>query len=171
MIPSRKKTKQEKYQAYSNQAWYDPDGTVYQENEIIEILKNYSLLGGIIFVGTDSMLNSQCCIFSSAIALHNRDIKIARYFFKKRKLPATKYKELRVKIFKEVELSINVSNLIKAQIPDANIELHVDVGTDIKCATSKLVDSVKGWVIGSGYIFKSKPFAWAASSVADWHTK
>lgn len=166
-------TKQEKasFKLLPQRQWLDPDGNVYKEKDILKILKNYSEMGGIIFVGTDSMLNTSHCTFSSAIALHDPEIKIARYFYKKNKLAPKIYKELRIKIFKEVELSITVSNFIKENIPNANIELHVDVGTDIRCATNKFVDALRGWVIGSGYIFKSKPFAWAASSVADWHTK
>ena len=55
--------------------------------------------------------------------------------------------------------------------PEAAIEIHADVGTTKRSATSKFVEFVRGWIRGSGFTAKVKPYSWASSTVADWHTK
>ncbi len=92
------------------------------------------------------------------------------HYYQKQKLTDKRYKVLDQKIFKEVEISIKTANFFKKHIPDANIEVHVDIGDKERNATKHLVDNAKGWIIGMGYIIKIKPDSWA-SSVADWHTK
>ena len=59
---------------------------------------------------------------------------------------------------------------LKKMIPNAIIEIHMDIGEEERNKTRHLVENSKGWVSGSGFISKIKPYAWA-SSVADWHTK
>ena len=70
-----------------------------------------------------------------------------------------------------VQGSHYIATFLRSKYADANIEIHADVGTKEKNATNTLVDSIRGWVIGMGYIFKCKPNSWASTSVADWHTK
>jgi predicted RNase H-related nuclease YkuK (DUF458 family) len=61
--------------------------------------------------------------------------------------------------------------LLLDRFPEAAIEIHADVGTTKRSATSKFVEFVRGWIRGSGFTAKVKPYSWASSTVADWHTK
>ena len=155
---------------------YDPDmlwccgENFYTIQEISKDIKDYVGKGGIIYIGTDSMLRYDNCKFASVIAIHSNDLNVANYFFIKKTLPPHKYKNLQNKIFEEVDCSLNIANQISIFFPDAEVEVHVDVGKTIKSKTRIYVDMLRGWVTGMGYTFKAKPNSWA-SYVADWHSK
>ena len=51
--------------------------------QVFESIKDYVARGGIIYVGTDSMLRNDGCKFASVIAIHSNKMGIANYFFKK----------------------------------------------------------------------------------------
>ena len=150
--------------------WFDADGNLVSSNNLVKYLKHHVGLGLRLYVGSDSMLNSCCCKFSTIVAVHSNEHDIANYFFQKQKRHDKKFKNLETKILKEVEYSLNAANYFKSHIPNAIIEVHIDIGDKERNATRHLVENSKGWVVGSGYISKIKPHAWA-SSVADWHTK
>ena len=67
-------------------------------DEVFESIESYVSKGGIIYVGTDSMLRHDYCKFASVIAIHSNDLKIANYFFKKKNMPARNYRALQNKI-------------------------------------------------------------------------
>ena len=151
--------------------WLDHDGCQHNELHVKNEIKNYISLGGKIYVGTDSMLTSSKCLFAVVIAFHDNEQKVAKYYYKRINGRALAYKELKVKILEEVNLSIQVAQYVLSVCPEALIELHVDIGTKKSNLTRKLYNVVKGWVTGLGFRLKVKPHSWASSSVADWHTK
>lgn len=154
----------------SNQKWYEPGVGEVSIQHIKKDLKEYVEMGGTVYVGSDSMLQPYRCNFATVIALHDRDRNIARYYFKKTKETSLIYRELQVKILKEVELAIQTASLVSDMFPKAKIELHIDVGTKKKNKTAKFYNAIKGWVSGTGFDLKVKPNSWA-SSLADSHTK
>jgi predicted RNase H-related nuclease YkuK (DUF458 family) len=149
--------------------WCDDDRE-YTDQELFDNIESYVKLGGKIYIGTDSMLYNKTCKFASVIAIHSKELNVGRYYYKKKTMPAKKYKELQTKIYEEVDCSINIANLIAKKYPDTEIEVHVDIGIKKRCKTKKFVEAVRGWVKSSGFVFKHKPMSWA-SSVADWYSK
>jgi len=150
--------------------WKEVNADEITSEEFLSIMKNYSNMGMTLYVGADSMLYNTYCTFSCIVAVHSNELRIANYYFQKQKMYDSKFKILENKILKEIEFSINTANFLRENIPEANIEVHVDIGDTIKNATRHLVDNAKGWVKGMGFEVKIKPDSWA-SSVADWHTK
>ena len=127
-----------------------------------------------IFVGTDSFKCKGVYVYTTAICLINRGSKNhCKYFYKKEKITSDhKSGELALRLFKETTDSVEIANFIKENIPSANIEVHLDVsGTNTNNKTSKWATSLSGIVSGSGFEYKLKPYAIAASAVADRHTK
>ncbi|MEK7188791.1 MAG: ribonuclease H-like YkuK family protein [Patescibacteria group bacterium] len=126
-------------------------------------------------IGTDSQTkgnNGQTEInFVTAIVVH-RVGRGARYFWKKEKINMKPV--LRDKIYTETLLSLNtaqelVPDLRKAITPAKyDLEIHIDVGP--LGPTREMIREVVGMVTGNGYVAKTKPEAWGASSVADKHT-
>jgi uncharacterized protein len=151
--------------------WCDADGKQVRHTTIIEELRNYTIMGGKIYVGADSMYRSTSCVFACTIALHNSDQKVAKYYFKKEKEYSSKYKDLTVKINKEVDLAVNTALEIRNNIPESDIEIHIDIGKKKKNTTRYLVSQVRGWINGLGFVCCIKPNSWASSDIADWHTK
>lgn len=127
-----------------------------------------------VFIGTDSFRCGDVYVYTTAICLickgHQNHSK---YFYKKQKVKRTKGAgELSVRLFKETNDSVETANLIKSLVPGASIEIHLDVSRpNANQKTSKWASSLSGIVSGSGFDFKLKPHAIAASSVADKHTK
>ncbi len=150
--------------------WREASSSRITSKEFIDIMKRYSHLGLTLYVGSDSMLYSDYCTFSCIVAVHCNEMNIANYYYQKQKIRNPVYKNLKNKIFKEVETSIQTANFLRQNIPNANIEVHVDIGDQERNATRYLVDNARGWIVGMGYEIKIKPDSWA-SSVADWHTK
>ena len=135
-------------------------------------ISEYVSSGGKVFVGTDSQLKSDCCVFVNAICLHkNTGKKYAKYYFNRSRLENSDYKILRVRIMKEVQESIQIALDLMEMNPEMDLEVHVDIGRTQKSATRKFADSISGWLKGVGIPCKMKPYSWASSSVADWHTK
>ena len=153
----------------SKNLWNNGDDKLTTQ-EVFESIKDYVKKGGVIYVGTDSMLRHDNCKFASVIAIHSNELNVANYFFKKEILPSRKYKMLQNKIFEEVDCSIEIAKELSSRFPNAKIEVHVDVGRTNRSKTRIYVDMLKGWVTGMGYLFKVKPYSWA-SDVADWHSK
>ena len=152
--------------------WFSGDGVPISIEDMNNQIDEYIKDGGKIFVGTDSQLKSDGCVFATAICLHrNSGKKYAKYFFKRSRLSKIDYKVLRVRIMHEVQESLKISLDLLEKYPDLDIEVHVDVGRTHRSATRKFADSISGWLKGVGLECKMKPYSWASSSVADWHTK
>lgn len=150
--------------------WKDGDGVSVSLDMIEKDMSDYVKLGGTVYVGTDSMLHSRKCNFTAVIAFHNRNLNIARYYYNNIEKPSIEYRDLQKKIFEEVELAIQTASIVLSKCPNANVEIHVDVGTKRKNATSKFLKTIRGWVSGIGFALRVKPDSWA-SSLADTHTK
>ena len=145
-------------------------GKDYDDEYIKKEIKEYVAQGGKIYVGTDSMLLTHKCNFAAVIAFHSRDLNIAKYYFKKLKTGSLVYKELQVKILEEVALAIQTAQFVLKLCPEADVELHIDIGTKKRNATARFFKTIQGWVLGTGFDLKVKPNSWA-SSLADGHTK
>jgi predicted RNase H-related nuclease YkuK (DUF458 family) len=151
--------------------WCDADGKQVQHTQIIDELRIYASMGGKIFVGADSMYRNDKCVFACTIAMHDAKQKIAKYYFRKERDYSTLYSKLSEKINKEVDLALTAALEIRDNIPNADIEVHVDIGKKKKNSTRFLVNQIRGWVTGLGFVCCIKPDSWASSDIADWHTK
>lgn len=127
-------------------------------------------------IGTDSQtksVNGKAEIdFVTAVVIHRRG-KGARYFWRKEK-KFIKVPVLRDKIYTETTISLETAStlvpLIRQRVSAAkyDFEIHIDVGP--LGPTRDMIREVVGMVNGSGYVAKTKPESWGASSVADKHT-
>ncbi|MFZ5650618.1 MAG: ribonuclease H-like YkuK family protein [Bacillota bacterium] len=123
-----------------------------------------------VIIGSDSQVKSETC-FITAVVVHRLG-KGARYYYRKK--IQRKIKSLRQKIFYETALSLEIGGMIanylaESGLDDLEVEIHIDVGRQGE--TRDLIREVVGMVTGSGFQAKIKPDAYAASSVADKHTK
>ncbi|MEN3010228.1 MAG: ribonuclease H-like YkuK family protein [Candidatus Bipolaricaulaceae bacterium] len=124
-----------------------------------------------IVVGTDSQTYYGEAEYVTAIVVH-RVGRGGRYFW--RRVVERKPKTLRDRIWREALLSYETAQaLIEAfkerGVFDCRLEIHVDIGRGGR--TRDLVEEVVGMIRGSGFFVRTKPEAYAASVVADKHTK
>jgi len=151
--------------------WTSGTGNKTSFYEIIQKIKSHHKNNGHVFVGTDSLINAGNCTFATSIVLLGADNqKGGLYFYKKEKYnEPTKFY---TRILREVEKSMNIAMSITDVCPNINLEIHMDVSPEDKSEkTSKMAKMLLGYARGSGFKCKTKPEAFAASSVADKHTK
>ena len=126
-------------------------------------------------IGTDSQTKSTNghpeIDYVTAIVVHRRG-KGARYFWRKEK--KSRIPVLRDKIYTETQMSLDTAQefvpLLRRAVSPAkyDLEIHIDVGS--LGPTRDMIKEVVGMVTGNGFVAKTKPDAWGASTVADKHT-
>jgi predicted RNase H-related nuclease YkuK (DUF458 family) len=151
--------------------WISPGEDQLTADNFMNEAKSLIRRGSKVYVGTDSMVRGNNCIFVTVVAFHDNESKIAKYYYKKFKVVNSEYKNLKNKINEEVNLSVQAAQKINEFSPNTPIELHVDIGRTKENKTRVMMSSVSGWVTGMGYDLKIKPDSWASSSIADNHTK
>ncbi|MBL7150893.1 ribonuclease H-like YkuK family protein [Candidatus Microgenomates bacterium] len=124
-----------------------------------------------IVVGTDSAPGKkETTDFITALVVH-RIGKGAIYFWQ-RKVEKRRM-ALRQKIYQEAVMSLEFAEKVltvfaKDGINRYDVEIHVDIGKFGD--TREMISEVVGMIRGSGFLVKTKPESYAASTVADRHT-
>tara|TARA_B100000287_G_scaffold337252_1_gene323073 strand:- start:320 stop:790 length:471 start_codon:yes stop_codon:yes gene_type:complete len=153
--------------------WYNGSGNTAMFVDIVADIKNHANVKGKVYVGTDSQVVRGECIFSTAICLHGANNQEGgRYYIRKVRFKANKFPSLLARISSEVEKSIAIALKILEDIPKVDIELHLDVSpSEKKSKSSRFADMLVGYARGVGFECKVKPDAFAATTIADKHTK
>ena len=153
--------------------WFNGSGQMITYEKIIENIKQHSDLNGSVYIGTDSHLVKRDCIFSTAICLHGANNQTGgKYYFKKMKFKKSKFPTLLERITSEVQNSVQIAMEVLEFCPSVDIEIHLDISSsDKKEATSRFSDMLICYAQSTGFSCSVKPNAFAASSVADKHTK
>jgi hypothetical protein len=152
--------------------WFTGSGDRISFEDIIKIVIEHSEATGTVYIGSDSMVQKQKCVFCTAICLLGPTEQSNRYFIKRTKSDAKEFKTLLQRITTEVQNSIDMGLRLLEYCPTIKIELHLDVSnTNKESKTSKFADMLIGYAKGSGFDCKIKPDAFAAYCVADKHSK
>jgi predicted RNase H-related nuclease YkuK (DUF458 family) len=163
----------------NDEIFHSPNGRAYSLVSLTKEIKKfvdeepssfYSLI-----IGADSQakrINGLSEItFVTAVVIYRKK-KGARYFWKKEK--EVKKLVLRDKIYTETLMSLNLAEKLVPGVRKMispvkyDLEIHIDVGS--LGQTRTMIREVVGMVTGNGYVAKTKPESWGASSVADKHT-
>ena len=154
-----------------NAHWITGSGDSLAYSNMISQIEEHARDGGKVFVGTDSQLSNNKCIFVTAICLHGDGPLKGRYYFTRSKELFSKNKELRVRITGEVQRSVDMGLTLLEKFPYADVEIHIDIGSTQRSKTRHLVDLMTSWTKNAGFKCMIKPDAWASASIADKHTK
>ena len=124
--------------------WFTGAGNPISFEEIINIVKTHSDRNGIVYVGSDSFVEKDDCIFSTAICLWKGDSQSGgRYFIKRNRLDNKQYITLMQRITSEVQKSIDVGLKILSYCPQVKIELHLDISESDKNTKKIYIDNFK----------------------------
>jgi predicted RNase H-related nuclease YkuK (DUF458 family) len=125
-----------------------------------------------LIIGTDSQTRRNGgkpeTDFVTAIVIYRKG-RGARYFWRKER--HNDIPRLRDKIYTETLMSLDFAQIIVPKIRKRispakyDLEIHIDVGP--LGPTREMIREVVGMVNGNGYVAKTKPESWGASSVAD----
>jgi len=157
---------------YQTTVWHSGSGDRFNFNAVLDQIRDHIDSQGKIFIGSDSFITGDDCVFATAICLHGADNQPGgKYFFKRTRHSRKKFTELLVRILREVQDSVEISLEIAERFPNADLEIHVDVGTGESNKTNRFVSMLTAYAKSSGFSCKVKPYAWASASVADRHSK
>lgn len=134
-----------------------------------------STLTSSIYIGCDSQRYSKGngkyeARYCAVIVLHKDSCNGARIFYERRTEPdyGRKTENLAVRLMKEAEFAIEALESVIDVIGDRHLEIHLDINTNDKHASSVALNSAIGYVKGvTGYDPMVKPDSWAAMHCAD----
>ena len=121
----------------------------------------------VIHVGTDAQHRGYRTDFVTVIAVLATG-KGARVYYTRERV--TRTRSLAQKLFREVELSINVAQALRKEVAQ-DIFVHVDANENPIHRSSKYVHALSGMVSGFGFKVQVKPYSWCATHVADYVVK
>jgi predicted RNase H-related nuclease YkuK (DUF458 family) len=159
--------------------FFSPSSGIVTDQELITLIAEFVYEKPTSFyrlvIGTDSQIkhsNGKSEIdYVTAVIIYRQGAG-ALYFLHKEKVQ--KKPILRDKIYTETVKSLQTAESLVPQLrtilaqSQYDLEIHIDVGHVGK--TRDMIKEVVGMVSGSGYVARTKPDSWGASSVADKHT-
>lgn len=118
-----------------------------------------------LFIGTDSQRRRKRVVYATVVVLYNEK-KGGKVIYAKMITPPIKDNFTR--LFKEVELSIEIANtLLEAGIQQSLMAIDLDFNEDRQYFSNKLLTSALGWATALGFTCRTKPKAVAASYASD----
>ena len=117
-------------------------------------------------IGTDSQARNKLTDFATVVVMLRKQ-RGGRMFI--HKFSQKKIYSLNERLITEVAYSLEVASKLGKLIDKYNIglEVHADINSDPKFKSEGVFAAAKGYILGMGYEFKAKPYAFASSSCAD----
>jgi uncharacterized protein len=146
-----------------------PDGEDYTLEQICSLLdKNYEYE---VYIGTDSQVHKskRKVLYVTCIVLYRQSKGGRSFIFKEwERIPNSLRERLTNEVWRSLDTCFEVGKVFPA-----NVEIVVDVDLNKKpqYKSSDYVQELVGMVMGQGFKCRTKPYAWAAMSVADRYSK
>lgn len=80
-----------------------------------------------------------------------------------------KITNIRQKIFYETNLSLNIATKLAEKFETEHLSIHVDAGDN--GPSSVIIPEITAWINSCGFDCKTKPYSYAASSIANRYSK
>jgi predicted RNase H-related nuclease YkuK (DUF458 family) len=158
--------------SWRDRIWHNAAGESVAEEQICGVIDERVKQGSKIFIGCDSNVIGTTCTYAIAIALYNDSAKGGgRYFFTRERVQIPFQTPLRTRLMEEANLAITLGLELQEDFPDAKIEIHLDVSPHKSNLSNVMADQLAGYARAAGFDCKIKPHSWAASGVADEHTR
>ncbi len=153
----------DKWRNFSGQVFEEPI-TALIENAIIKEQNAGHRLK--ICVGSDSKVYKSYVTYGTAIVVL-REGKGGFMFIRNQK--GTSKIGTKERMLHEVTLSVEAAYAICDVLEkyEVELEVHADINTDPKFESNIALKEAMGYILGMGFVFKAKPYAFASSSCAD----
>ncbi|WP_299674550.1 ribonuclease H-like YkuK family protein [uncultured Tenacibaculum sp.] len=157
------KTVKQKWRNFSGKEFDESITTIIEKAIVREQKEGYNLK---ICVGSDSQAYKSHIEYATAIVVL-REGKGGFMFM--RNLKGTKQISIKERMLKEVTMSVETAYAICNILDKYNValEVHADINTDPKFQSNVALKDAMGYILGMGFEFKAKPYAFASSSCAD----
>lgn len=154
-----------------NEIWRNLSGIVFTRpvNELLEEAIQSELKNGYelkVCVGSDSHVYGNEVHYATAIVVIRKGKGAFAFIRKERIVQKIGIKE---RMLNEVAKSVATAYAISEILDQYNIEMevHADINTYAHFKSNIALKDAMGYILGMGYTFKAKPYAFASSSCAD----
>ena len=152
--------------------WFTGDMKPVGRERLLKDLEDHIFEGGKIFVGCDSNVIGDNCTYAHTICLYNEEARRGgRYYVKTCKIKMKFSTPPQVRIMQEAQYAIEIAMELAQVFPSETIEVHLDVNTRKGNLSQTLADQLSGYAKSAGFACKMKPDSWAATGIADGHTR
>jgi len=153
------------------QLWQNMTGEIFQnsittlvEEAIIRELANGHRLK--VCVGSDSHVYGDEISYATAVVVIREGKGAFTFIKKQREFQTISIKERMLnEVNKSVEIAYAICSIL--EMYDVEMEVHADINTDPDFKSNVALKDAMGYILGMGYTFKAKPFAFASSNCAD----
>ena len=152
-------------------SWRKLDGTriLLPIGEAVEaVIKKELELGNKlrVCIGTDSQVCSNDITFATVVVFL-REGKGGYMYIQSETI--RRKMSLKERMIHEVGMSVGTAYEVADLLAAYNIplEVHADINTDVNFKSNTALKEAMGYIMGMGYEFKAKPYAFASSSCAD----
>ncbi|MCF8341430.1 MAG: ribonuclease H-like YkuK family protein [Chitinophagaceae bacterium] len=130
---------------------------------IRETQKGYQLK---VCIGTDSQVKGNETDFATVIVFLRRGHGGFMFIHKEKSLQTFTIKErMLMEVNKSIEVAYELCSLFTQY--DVDMEIHADINTNPQFKSNDALREAMGYILGMGFVFKSKPDAFASSSCAN----
>ncbi len=119
-----------------------------------------------ICVGTDSQVRGQEISFATVIVFLRQGKGGFMFISHEDSRQVMTIKERMIsEVGKSVGVAYEIADILSAhKVP---LEVHADINADVSFKSNVALKEAMGYILGMGYEFKAKPYAFASSSCAD----
>jgi uncharacterized protein len=153
------------------QQWRRFNGSIIHhtlDEEIRQVLQKEQAAGNYmkVCIGTDSQVKGKQIDFATVIVFVRQGKGGFMYIHHEsinRKMP------VKQRMLEEVSRSINIAYQLCPLFIAFNVdmEIHADINTNPNFKSNDALKDAMGYILGMGFAFKAKPYAFASSSCAD----
>ena len=119
-----------------------------------------------VFIGSDSHVYGNEIQYATAIVFVRKGKGAFTFIRKQKEFQKISIKE---RMLNEVNKSVEIAYRIFEILEKYNVEMevHADINTDPDFKSNIALKDAMGYILGMGYVFKAKPYAFASSNCAD----
>ncbi|WP_294302933.1 ribonuclease H-like YkuK family protein [uncultured Chryseobacterium sp.] len=156
-------TQQETWQNMNGKIFRNPITQLVEEAIIREQANGHRLK---VCVGSDSHVYGEVISYATAVVLVREGKGAFTFIRKEKEFQRISIKERMLnEVNKSVEIAYTICALLDAY--GVEMEVHADINTDPDFKSNAALRDAMGYILGMGYVFKAKPFAFASSNCAD----
>ena len=156
-------TQQQKWQNMTGKTFRNSITNLIEEAIIREHANGHRLK---VCVGSDSHVYGSAINYATAVVVIREGKGAFTFIRKEREIQKISIKE---RMLNEVNKSVEIAYAICSILEKYNVEMevHADINTDPDFKSNVALKDAMGYILGMGYVFKAKPFAFASSNCAD----
>ena len=156
-------TQQQKWQNMTGKIFRNSITTLVEEAIIREQANGHRLK---VCVGSDSHVYGSEISYATAVVFIREGKGAFTFIRKQREFQKICIKERMLnEVNKSVEIAYAISSVLEKY--EVEMEIHADINTDPEFKSNVALKDAMGYILGMGYVFKAKPFAFASTNCAD----